>query len=127
MQAQFAPLLAVAEGMSTITEKVSDSRFAYLDELAKTGMTFSKGENIATLPGGQQNLTGCSMNATDLRGGAAMVIAALMAEGESDIDKVERIERGYDHMVEKLRSLGATIACREVFNVSTPATVGSLA
>lgn len=127
MQAQFAPLLAVAEGMSTITEKVSDSRFAYLDELAKTGMTFSKGENIATLPGGQQNLTGCSMNATDLRGGAAMVIAALMADGESDIDKVERIERGYDHMVEKLRSLGATIACREVFNVSTPATVGSLA
>lgn len=125
MQAQFAPLLSVANGMSTITEKVSSNRFAYLDELAKTGMTVSKSDSLATLPG-RQSMIGCSMKATDLRGGAAMIIAALMADGESDISNVELIERGYDHPVEKLRSLGATVACREVFKVSTPVAVGSI-
>lgn len=112
MHPQFAPLLAVAEGVSSVTENIWSSRFNYLNELQKMGVScfHADSSNTATfIPG--QRLTAASVTATDLRGGAAMVIAALMADGVSTISDAHIIERGYDDLVGKLRSLGAGISC----------------
>ena len=124
MQPQFGVLLCVAQGMSTINEKIWDNRFAYLDELIRMGVTVTRSSNTAWFPG-NQNLMGSSVAATDLRGGAAMVIAGLMAEGVTEIACPEYIDRGYDNLIGKLNSLGAQIERREVFNSSTPVYVNS--
>jgi UDP-N-acetylglucosamine 1-carboxyvinyltransferase len=124
MQPQFGVLLCVAQGMSTINEKIWDNRFAYLDELIRMGVTVTRSSNTAWFPG-NQNLMGSSVAATDLRGGAAMVIAGLMAEGITEISCPEYIDRGYDNLIGKLNSLGAQIERREVFNSSTPVCVNS--
>ena len=118
MQPQFGVLLCVAQGMSTINEKIWDNRFAYLDELIRMGITVTRSSNTAWFPG-NQNLMGSSVNATDLRGGAAMVIAGLIPEGITEISHPEYIDRGYDNLIGKLKSLGAIIECREVSDEST--------
>lgn len=124
MQPQFGVLLCVSQGMSTINEKIWDNRFAYLDELIRMGITVTRSSNTAWFPGNQK-LMGSSVAATDLRGGAAMVIAGLMAEGVTEISCPEYIDRGYDDLIGKLKSLGAQIERREVFNYSTPIRVNS--
>ena len=124
MQPQFAALLCVAQGMSIINEKIWDNRFAYLDEIARMGVTITRSGNTAWFPGGQK-LQGSSMAATDLRGGAAMVIAGLLADGITEISNPHFIDRGYDDLIGKLRSLGAYIDRREVFPESTPITVNA--
>lgn len=121
MQPQFGVLLSVAQGMSTIFEKIWDNRFAYLDELIRMGITVTRSGNTAWFPG-NQNLVGSSVTATDLRGGAAMVIAGLMAEGVTEIANPHFIDRGYDDLIGKFRSLGAAIDRREVFPDCTPVT-----
>lgn len=120
MHPQFAPLLAVATGKSSITENIWARRFDYLSELSKMGAAYSYAEasSVATFFPCQQ-LTGASMTATDLRGGAAMVIAALMADGESEISRADLIDRGYDDLIGKLSALGADIRREEVFNSGT--------
>ncbi len=120
MQPQFGVLLCKAVGMSTINEKIWDNRFTYLDELIRMGVTVTRSNNTAWFPGNQR-LLGSSVIATDLRGGAAMVIAGLIAEGETDVSSPEFIDRGYDDLIGKLRSLGADIERREVFPKCTPA------
>lgn len=120
MQPQFGVLLCVAQGMSTINEKIWDNRFSYLDELARMGVTVNRSNTSAWFPGGQM-LLGSSVTATDLRAGAAMVIAGLLATGETEIASPHFIDRGYDDLIGKLRSLGAVIERREVFPESTPA------
>ncbi len=117
MQPQFGVLLCVAQGMSTINEKIWDNRFAYLDELIRMGITVTRSSNTAWFPG-NQNLMGSSVAATDLRGGAAMVIAGLIAEGVTEISHPEYIDRGYDDLIGKLKSLGAQIERREITDES---------
>ncbi len=124
MQPQFGVLLCVAQGMSTINEKIWDNRFAYLDEIIRMGITVTRSSNTAWFPG-NQNLIGSSVSATDLRGGAAMVIAGLMAEGVTEIANPHYIDRGYDDLIGKLRHLGASIDRREVFPECTPITVNA--
>ncbi len=122
MQPQFGVLLCVAQGMSTINEKIWDNRFSYLDELSRMGATVNRSNTSAWFPGGQY-LMGSSVTASDLRAGAAMVIAGLLATGETEIACPHFIDRGYDDLIGKLRSLGAVIERREVFLESTPAYV----
>ena len=119
MQPQFGVLLCVAQGMSTINEKIWDNRFAYLDELIRMGITVTRSSNTAWFPG-NQNLLGSSVAATDLRGGAAMVIAGLMAEGVTEISHPEYIDRGYDDLIGKLNNVGACIERKEVFDQCAP-------
>ena len=119
MQPQFGVLLCVAQGMSTINEKIWDNRFTYLDELIRMGITVTRSNNTAWFPGNQR-LMGSSVSATDLRGGAAMVIAGLLADGVTEIACPEYIDRGYDDLIGKLSSLGACIERREVFPKCTP-------
>ena len=108
MHPQFSALLAIANGTSTVTESVWESRFQYADELCKMGAGITVEGNRATIEG-VERLKGTEVEATDLRAGAALIIAGLNAEGETVISGVEKIERGYDDIVGKLRALGADI------------------
>ena len=119
MQPQFGVLLCSAQGMSTINEKIWENRFAYLDELIRMGITVTRSSNTAWFPGNQR-LMGSTVTATDLRAGAAMVIAGLMAEGVTEIACPEFIDRGYDDLIGKLNKLGASIERRQVFIECTP-------
>ena len=108
MHPQFAPLLCLASGVSCIQEGIWENRFRYVDELRKMGATVMLDSRTATFVG-VEKLIGAPVEATDLRAGAAMIIAGLAAEGVTEIGNVEFIKRGYDHFVEKLQQLGADI------------------
>ena len=108
MHPQFAVLFAIAQGASTITEHIFPNRFAYAQELKKMGAAITVENNCAFFVN-VMKLRGASVSATDLRAGAALVIAALAAEGETRIDGVEHIRRGYVDIVGKLKALGADI------------------
>jgi len=108
MQPQFVVLLSVAEGTSIVTEGVWDNRFQYVGELLRLGAKVRVDGKTATIEG-VQSLEGAPVRATDLRGGAGMVIAGLMAGGQTEITDLEHIDRGYEKMEEKFRSLGADI------------------
>ena len=108
MHPQFSAMLCFAEGMSTISEGIWNGRFKYVDELCKMGATIDVSGNSARIMGGVR-LSGASVGAMDLRAGAALVIAALAADGTSEISGIEYIERGYCDFVEKLRAIGAEI------------------
>ena len=112
MQAQFMALMAVAEGSSVISETVFENRFMHVDELKRMGASIRVDGRIAMLDG-VKKLTGCPVTATDLRAGAALVLAGLAAEGQTEIGSVYHIDRGYDRIVDKLRGLGAEISRRE--------------
>jgi UDP-N-acetylglucosamine 1-carboxyvinyltransferase len=103
-----AVLLCLAEGTSTITEGVWDLRFQYIDELKRMGANIKVEGRIAVIEGVSE-LSGAPINATDLRAGAAMVIAGLVARGKSEIYNVKYIDRGYENIEEKFRKLGADI------------------
>jgi UDP-N-acetylglucosamine 1-carboxyvinyltransferase len=108
MHPQFSALLATANGTSVVTESVWEKRFQYVEELCKMGADIAVDGNRATIYG-VPVLSGTEVTATDLRAGAALIIAGLTAEGETVIYGVEKIERGYDDIVGKLRALGADI------------------
>lgn len=108
LQQPFAALLAVANGTSVIRENVYERRFKYVSELQRMGADI-KLEGRTAIIEGVDKLTGAQTTATDLRAGAALVCAALGAEGESEIAGVEHITRGYENMCEKLRGLGADV------------------
>ena len=108
LQPQMAVLLSVAEGTSTMIEGVWDNRFQYVDELKKTGAKIKVEGRMAVIEG-TPKLTGAKVSATDLRAGAALVLAALRAEGETVIKNVKYIDRGYEAIEEKLTALGADI------------------
>lgn len=107
MQPQFVSLLAAASGTSTVTESVWESRFQYVDELLRMGADITINGRRAIIRG--TGLSGTQVRATDLRGGAGMVIAGLMAKGETTITDIQYIDRGYENMEEKFRKLGADI------------------
>ena len=108
MQPQITAVLCQAEGTSKITEGVWDSRFKYVDELAKMGGSIHVDGRVAVIEGVKQ-LTGAPLKAGDLRAGAALVIAGLSAKGETVVEGVSYIERGYEKMVQKLTKVGADI------------------
>ncbi|MBU2698939.1 UDP-N-acetylglucosamine 1-carboxyvinyltransferase [Sporomusaceae bacterium BoRhaA] len=110
MQAQLMALMTVAKGTSVITETVFENRFMHVDELKRMGANI-KIEGRSAIVEGVTGLTGCQVKATDLRAGAALVLAALVAEGTTEIGYIHHIDRGYDDIVNKLRGLGANI-CR---------------
>ena len=108
MQAQFMALQTISSGTSVVTETVFENRFMHVDELRRMGAKI-KIDGRTSIVEGQEKLTGCQVKATDLRAGAAIVLAGLVAEGETQVGYIHHIDRGYDNLVQKLVSLGADI------------------
>lgn len=108
MQPQVAVTLALAKGTSMVTESIFENRFKYVDELNRMGSNIKVEGNTAYIEG-VEKLTGTQLSAPDLRAGAALVIAALAAEGISEIDDIVYIQRGYEDFEGKLRKLGAVM------------------
>ncbi len=108
MQSQMAALLSVASGTSILIETVFDNRFMYISELKRMGAKI-KVEGRSAVIEGTDKLMGATVRATDLRAGAALVLAGLVAEGTTEITDIEHIDRGYMNFDEKLRKLGADI------------------
>jgi UDP-N-acetylglucosamine 1-carboxyvinyltransferase len=108
MQAQFTALNAVAEGVGVITETVFENRFMHVQELQRLGADIRVDGNTATIHG-VDTMTGAPIMATDLRASACLVLAGLAAKGDTTVDRVYHIDRGYENIEEKLGSLGAHI------------------
>mgnify|MGYP001553127794 CR=1 FL=1 len=108
MQAQFMALNVLAQGTSTVTETIFENRFMHVNELSRLGAHIAIDGREATVTGGAQ-LSGATVMATDLRASASLVIAGLVASGETLVDRIYHLDRGYDRMEDKLRGLGADI------------------
>ena len=108
MQPQITALLSIVPGTSVVTEAVWDNRFRYIEELRRMGANISVDGRTAVIEGVKE-LDGAPVKATDLRAGAAVVIAGLAAKGTTVIDEIRHIERGYEEIIEKFQSLGANI------------------
>ena len=108
MQPQMTTLLALSDGVSVMTEGVWDNRFKYVDQLTLMGAKIKVDGKVAII-NGVESLNSAPVKATDLRAGAAMVLAGLAANGKTEIENVEFIDRGYDNIVEKLSAVGADI------------------
>ena len=109
MQPQIATLLALSDGTSIVTESIFENRFKYVDELTRMGASIKvEGGNVAIIEG-VEGFTGAAISAPDLRAGAALVVAALVAEGYSTVDCIHYIERGYECFEDKLAALGGYI------------------
>ena len=108
MQAQLMAMLTIAGGSGIVSETVFENRFMHVDELKRMGANI-KVDGRSAIVDGVKKLSGCQVKATDLRAGAAMVLAGLVAEGETQIGCIHHIDRGYDGLVDKLCNLGADI------------------
>ncbi len=110
MQAQMAVLLSVAEGTSSITETVFENRFMYVDEMQRMGSQMRVDGRTVTIVG-EEELSGAPVQGTDLRAAAALVLAGLIADGETSVSNLHYLDRGYEQFEQKLAALGASI-CR---------------
>ncbi len=108
MQPQMSVTLALAKGTSIVTESIFENRFKYVDELARMGSSIKVEGNVSIIDG-VETFYGASVNALDLRAGAALVIAGLCAEGFTMVNEIGYIQRGYEHFEKKLQALGAAI------------------
>jgi UDP-N-acetylglucosamine 1-carboxyvinyltransferase len=108
MQAQYMALATQAEGTSIITENIFENRFMHISELMRMGANI-KVEGRRAVVRGKAPLSAAAVQASDLRASASLVLAALVAEGESIIDRVYHIDRGYENIEEKLKGVGAQI------------------
>ena len=108
MQPQMTTLLALSEGVSIVTETIFETRFKYIGELRRMGANINVEGNAAIITGVEE-FTGATVSAPDLRAGAALVIAGLVAEGFTTVEQIHYIERGYENFEEKLKQLGAII------------------
>ena len=108
MQAQFMALNCIATGASKVTETIFENRFMHVNELVRLGAHIQIDGKIAVIEG-VPKLSGATVMATDLRASASLVIAGLVAEGETTVERIYHLDRGYDRMEEKLRSIGADI------------------
>ena len=108
MQAQVTALMSRAEGTSIVIETVFENRFMHASELKRMGASI-KIEGRSAVIEGTQKLTGAKVKATDLRAGAALILAGLSAEGITEVHDIEHIDRGYDGIDKKLKALGAKI------------------
>ena len=123
MQPQIAVCMSLASGVSVITESIYDTRFGYCAELNRMGAAIKVETKVAVITGVEQ-LHGCTVHACDLRAGAAMVIAGLAADGTTVVEEIEFIERGYENIIGKLESLGASIKRVETPNRRTAHAAG---
>jgi len=108
LQAQFMALMCVSSGMSVITETVFENRFMHVAELARMGASIRIDGRSAVIEG-QEHLSGAQVRCTDLRAGACLVIAGLVAQGVTEVSEVYHIDRGYERFEEKLTQVGADI------------------
>jgi UDP-N-acetylglucosamine 1-carboxyvinyltransferase len=108
MQAQFMVLLTQAAGTSIITETIFDRRYSHVNELVRLGASIEVDGDKAVIKG-RTPLSGAEVVATDLRASAALVLAGLVASGETTVTEIEHLDRGYERIEEKLRGLGASI------------------
>jgi UDP-N-acetylglucosamine 1-carboxyvinyltransferase len=104
-----AVLLTQAEGLSRVMERVFDNRLLYVDELRAMGARIDTRDNTTAIISGPTPLTGTSVNALDIRAGAAVILAGLAADGRTEVSNIHHVERGYERIDEKLRALGAEI------------------
>ena len=111
MQPQMSVLLSIAEGTSIVSENVSDNRYRYVAQLTRMGANVQVDGKVAVIEGVSE-LTGAPVKADDLRAGAAMLIAGLTAQGVTEIENIQHIDRGYEDVVEKFLALGADIVRR---------------
>ena len=109
MQAQYLAMNAVAEGSSTVTETIFENRFMHVQELSRLGAKIDLLGPSQVNVHGVSRLTGAPVMATDLRASFSLVVAALVAQGETLIDRIYHIDRGYETIEEKLRQLGADV------------------
>lgn len=115
MQPQIATVLSIADGTSIVTEGVWDSRFRYVDQLTLMGADIQVDGKMAVITG-VKALNAAPVRAVDLRAGAAMIIAGLAAEGTTEIEEIDHIDRGYEDVVEKFSALGADIKRVPIFD-----------
>jgi UDP-N-acetylglucosamine 1-carboxyvinyltransferase len=108
MQAQFMALNVVAEGSSRVTETIFENRFMHVNEMVRLGARIQIDGKVAMIEG-VSKLSGATVMATDLRASASLVIAGLVADGETLVDRIYHLDRGYDQMEAKLRGIGADI------------------
>ena len=108
MQAQYMALMTQAEGVSTVKETIFENRFMHASELIRMGAKIDFSGNTARVHG-KTSLTGAPVQASDLRASASLVLAALCASGETIIDRVYHIDRGYENIVKKLSAVGTKI------------------
>ncbi len=108
MQAQFMALNCIAQGTSTVTETIFENRFMHVSELMRLGARIQIDGKVAVVEG-VERLSGATVMATDLRASASLVIAGLVADGETIVDRIYHLDRGYDQMETKLRAIGADI------------------
>lgn len=108
MQAQVMAMMSIANGQSEVTETVFENRFMHVDELVRMGANIRTNGRAAMIEG-VPKLLGCKVRATDLRAGAAMILAGLVADGATEITDIYHIDRGYEEIVKKLQSLGGDI------------------
>ncbi len=109
MQAQLMVLATLANGESTVTEKIFENRFMHVPELCRMGARIDAQGNVATIEG-VPTLTGAAVMASDLRASAALVLAGLSAQGLTEVLRIYHLDRGYEHLVDKLKGVGARIA-----------------
>ncbi|MBN8538480.1 MAG: UDP-N-acetylglucosamine 1-carboxyvinyltransferase [Deltaproteobacteria bacterium] len=109
LQAQFMSLMSIASGTSVITETVFENRFMHVQELMRLGADITQKTRVAVVRGKAEGLTGAPVMATDLRASACLVLAGLVAKGDTTINRIYHLDRGYEKMEAKLSSLGANI------------------
>jgi UDP-N-acetylglucosamine 1-carboxyvinyltransferase len=108
MQAQFMALNCIAKGTSRVTETIFENRFMHVNELLRLGASITIDGHLAVVQG-VEKLSGATVMATDLRASASLVIAGLIADGQTVVDRIYHLDRGYDRMESKLRDIGADI------------------
>ncbi len=108
MQAQWTALMAVGSGTSVVTDTIYADRFKHVPELIRLGADIEVKENAAVIRG-KRSLTGAKVMSTDLRASASLILAGLVAEGETEVLRVYHIDRGYEAIEKKLAALGADI------------------
>lgn len=109
LQAQFMALMTVAEGTSVITETIFENRFMHVQELVRLSADITPKTRVAIVRGRRKGLTGAPVMATDLRASACLVLAGLAAQGETEVNRIYHLDRGYENMEKKLQALGADI------------------
>jgi UDP-N-acetylglucosamine 1-carboxyvinyltransferase len=108
MQAQFMVLMSIADGTSMISETIFENRYIHVSELIRMGADIKVDGNVAIVKG-MPNLSGAPVMATDLRASASLILAGLVAEGTTEINRVYHLDRGYEAIVKKFAGLGADI------------------
>jgi len=109
LQAQFMALMTQADGTSVVTEGIFENRFMHVQELVRLGADITPMTQVAVVRGKRDGLSGAPVMATDLRASASLVLAGLVANGETEVSRIYHLDRGYEHLEEKLASLGADI------------------